>query len=51
VVAVANHNPDYSTVSQFIIPIIIHVVCTLAGIILIGLAMRQGKTVAATVKN
>jgi hypothetical protein len=51
VVAVANHNPDYSKFTQLIIPLIIHVVCDFIGIILIGLAMRLGKTVPAVSKD
>jgi hypothetical protein len=45
VVAVANHNPDYSKFTQLIVPFIIHAVCNLVGIILIGLGMRFGKSV------
>ena len=47
VVAVANHNPDYSKFTQLIVPFIIHAVCNLVGIILIGLARRFGKNIPA----
>jgi hypothetical protein len=46
VVAVANHNPDYATFSQVIPALAIHAVCDIIGVILIGAALRRGKTPA-----
>ncbi len=45
VVAVANHSGLYPTLTSLIPPFVIHAVCEILGISLIGLAMRLGKVV------
>jgi large-conductance mechanosensitive channel len=51
VVAVANHNPDYSRFMQLIIPFVIHAACNFIGIFFIGLAMRLNKNNKDSIKD